>query len=94
MRGHLARDCPLTKGTTSQGSGTAGPSRGKFSQSGRSGPKRGRGKHVQFGGMNVLYDSEGIEYPVDDYGQVYVPFELEQSGAEETEVEKEKETKN
>ena len=44
--------------------------------------------------MNVLYDSEGIEYPVDDYGQVYVPFELEQSGAEETEVEKEKETKN
>ena len=44
--------------------------------------------------MNVLYDSEGIEYPVDDYGQVYVPFELEQSGARETEVEKEKETKN
>ena len=44
--------------------------------------------------MNVLYDSEGIEYPVDDYGQVYVPFELEQSGAGETEVETEKETKN
>ena len=44
--------------------------------------------------MNVLYDSEGIEYPVDDYGQVYVPFELEQSGAGETEVAKEKETKN
>ena len=44
--------------------------------------------------MNVLYDSEGIEYPVDDYGQVYVPFELEQSGAGETEVETEKEPKN
>ena len=44
--------------------------------------------------MNVLYDSEGIEYPVDDYGQVYVPFELEPSGAGEIEVEKEKETKN
>ena len=44
--------------------------------------------------MNVLYDSEGIEYPVDDYGQVYVPFEFEQSGARETEVEKEKDTKN
>ena len=44
--------------------------------------------------MNVMYDSEGIEYPVDDYGQVYVPFEMEQSGAGETEVEKENETKN
>ena len=31
--------------------------------------------------MNVLYDSEGVEYPIDDYGQVYVPFELEQTGA-------------
>ena len=44
--------------------------------------------------MNVLYDSEGIEYLVDDYRQVYVPFELEQSGARETEVETKKETKN
>ena len=44
--------------------------------------------------MNVLYDSEGIEYPVDDYGQGYVPFELEQSGARETEVETKTETKN
>ena len=32
-------------------------------------------------GMNVLYDSEGCEYPIDDYGQVYVPFELEPAGA-------------
>ena len=30
--------------------------------------------------MNVLYDSEGIEHPTDDYGQVYVPFELEKTG--------------
>ena len=44
--------------------------------------------------MNVLYDSEGIEYPMDDYGQVYVPFELEQSGAGETEEETEKDIKN
>ena len=44
--------------------------------------------------MNVLYDSEGIEYPIDDYGQVYVPFELEQTSAGVTEEENIKETKN
>ena len=37
VRGHLARDCPLTKGATSQGSGSVGLSRGKFSQSGHKG---------------------------------------------------------
>ena len=32
------------------------------------GPKRGgKGRHVWFAGMNVLYDSEGCEYPIDDY---------------------------
>ena len=91
MHGHLARDCPSTgtKPLTSSG-GSTGPTHGSSFKSGRSGPKRGRGKHVRFGGMNVLYDSEGIEYPVDDYGQVYVPFELEQTGAGEIEEEKDK----
>ena len=95
MHGHLARDCPSTrtKSLTSSGRSTD-PTRGSSFKSGRSGPKRGRGKHVRFGGMNVLYDSEGIEYPVDDYGQVYVPFELEQTGAREIEEEKDKATKN
>ena len=95
VRGHLARDCPSTgtKPLTTSG-GSTGPTRGSSFKSGRSGPRRGRGKHVRFGGMNVLYDSEGIEYPVDDYGQVYVPFELEQTGAGEIEEEKEKSTKN
>ena len=94
MRGHLARDCPSTgtKPLTSSG-GSTGPTRGSSFKSGRSGPKRGRGKHVRFGGMNVLYDSEGIEYPVDDYGQVYVPFEFEQSGVGEIEEEKDKNNK-
>ena len=95
MRGHLERDCPSTgtKLLTSSGEST-GPTRGSSFKSGQSGPTRGRGKHVWFGWMNVLYDSEGIEYPVDDYGQVYVPFELEQTGAGEIEEEKDKNTKN
>ena len=44
--------------------------------------------------MNVLYDSEGYEYPVDDYGQIYVPLEAEQTVAKTFEEEKPKETKN
>ena len=96
VRGHLARDCPLTKGTTSQGSGSAGPSRGKFSQSGHKGPQRGRGRgrQVRFSALNVLYDEDGYEYPVDDAGQLYVPLDLGQTVAEEAPVEIEKNTKN
>ena len=41
VRGHLARDCPQSGHAQSQGSGTAGPSRGRFSQSGQKGPQRG-----------------------------------------------------
>ena len=25
--------------------------------------------------MNVLYHADGDEYPVDDYGQIYIPLE-------------------
>ena len=51
--------------------------------------------HVRFAGFNVLYDSEGQEYPVDDYRQIYVPLESEHaSGEEQVEDEKEKTTKN
>ena len=73
--GHLARDCP--QAAQSQGSVNAGPSRGPFSKSGRQGPKnRVRGRRVRFGGLNVLYNEEGIAYPVDDAGQLYVPSRL------------------
>ena len=97
VRGHLARDCPLTKGTTSQGSGNAGPSRGgsfKSVQKGTRGRGRG-GRQVRFSGLSVLYDDEGNQYPVDDAGQLYVPLELEQTavdGVNEEEISKE--TKN
>ena len=78
------------------GSGTT-LTRGTSSKSGRTGPgrSRGRGRHVRFAGFNVLYDSEGQEYPVDDYGQIYVPLESELTGGEElVEDVKEKSTKN
>ena len=94
MRGHVPRDCPQKN--QSQGSGNAGPSRGKFPQSGQKGPKtRGRGRQVRFGGLNVLYDEDGNSYPVDNAGQLYVPLEFAQTAGEgETEVEIQNETKN
>ena len=78
------------------GSGTT-LTRSTSSKSGRTGPgrSRGHGRHVRFAGFNVLYDSEGQEYPVDDYGQIYVPLESEHDGGEDqVEDEKEKNTKN
>ena len=94
VRGHLARDCPQTGKNQSRGSGNAVPSRGAFSKSGHKGP-RGRGRSVRFGGLNVLYDEAGNEYPVDDAGQLYVPLGYESTETGETiEEEKIKETKN
>ena len=46
-------------------------------------------------GFNVLFDSEGQEYPVDDYGQICILLESELTGGKElVEDEKEKGTKN
>ena len=44
--------------------------------------------------MNVLYDSEGYKYPVDDYGQIYVALEAEQAVADVFKEKRPKETKN
>ena len=95
VRGHLARDCPQV-GATPQGSGNSVPSQRRFSQSGQKGPRgRGRGRSVRFGGLNVLYDEAGNEYPVDDAGQLYVPLGYESAVTEEMiEEEKDKNTKN
>ena len=94
MRGHLARDCP--QAAQSQGSGNAVASRGGSSKSGHKGPRgRGRGRSVRFGGLNVLYDEAGNEYPVDDAGQLYVPLGYELAATDEQlEEEKSKEIKN
>ena len=69
VRGHLARNCPQSGNVQSQGSSNASSSRGRFPQSGHKGPRgRGRGRPVQFSGMNVLYDEAGNEYPIYDAG--------------------------
>ena len=44
--------------------------------------------------MNVPYDSEGYEYPVDEYGQIYVLLEAEPHDAMAIEEETKKEIKN
>ena len=44
------------------------------------GGNRGRGRRARFSGLNVVYDSEGYEYPVDDQGMICFP-ENEQDGA-------------
>ena len=96
VRGHLARDCPQTGTKQTQGCGNAGPSRRILTQSGQKGPQRGRGRgrQVRFGALNVLYDGDGNEYPVDDAGQLYVPLDFGQTVAEEAQVENTNETKN
>ena len=44
--------------------------------------------------MGVVYDDEGYEYPVDDYGQLYVPLHPKETIAGEAKEEISKETKN
>ena len=34
---------------------------------------RRRGRRTRFSGLNVVYDAEGQEYPVDDSGMIYIP---------------------
>ena len=96
VRGHLARDCPQSGQAQSQRSGNSGPSQGRFTQSGQKGPRgRGRGRSVRFGGLNVLYDEAGNEYPVDDAGQLYVPLGLDSAVTDgENEEEKQNQIKN
>ena len=79
VRGHLARDCPQNSGTSRGGRApnTAYVQRG-------TGGNRSRGRRTRFSGLNVVYDSEGYEYPVDDNGLIYFPDE-EQAGVENNE---------
>ena len=75
--------------------GSTGPTHGSSLKSGRTSPRRsrGRGEHFRFGGMNVLYDLEGYEYPINDYGQIYVLLEPEPANAMTIDEEKEKKHK-
>ena len=44
--------------------------------------------------MNVLFDEDGNEYPVDNAGQLYVPLEFGQTVAEEAQEENINDIKN
>ena len=56
---------------------------------------RGRGgRPVRFSGLNVVYDEEGNQYPIDDAGQLYVPLDAVQTGGESAEEENAQNTKN
>ena len=85
VHGHLACDYPSTSSQSQTlGSGSTGPTnRGSF-KPGQANPKRGRGcgRQAWFGGLNVLYDEDGNQYPVDDVGQLYVSLEFGQTVAE------------
>ena len=72
------------------------PSHGTFSRSGQKGPKsRGHGRQTRFGAMGIVYDEEGYEYPIDDQGQLYIPYHPEEAAASGvTEEEIQKEVKN
>ena len=43
--------------------------------------------------MNILYGEKGYEYPIDEYGQIYVLLELEQTVVGENAEEIKKEIK-
>ena len=96
VHGHLARDYPSsgTQSLTLSG-GSFGPTRGSSSKSGQLGPRRGRGqgRQTRLGGIGVVYDDEGYEYPIDDYGQLYVLLHPEEIVAGEANEEISKETK-
>ena len=94
MHGHSAHDYPSTSNLSMSG-GSTGPTHASLWRSGQSGPRRGkgRGRHVRFSGINVLYGSKGYEYPMDDYRKIYVPLEAEPADAVVIEEETEKETK-
>ena len=45
--------------------------------------------------MGIVYDAEGYEYPIDEEGQLYIPYHPEQTAAlGGNEEENEKGTKN
>ena len=44
--------------------------------------------------MNVMYDEEGNQYPIDDQGQLYVPLGYKQIFVKETHEENINETRD
>ena len=97
VRGHLAHDCPSTSSQSlTLSGGSSSPTHRSLYKSRQSNPRCGRGhrRQTRFGGRGFVYDDEGYEYPVDKYGQLYIPLYPEQIAAKEVLVETGKTTKN
>ena len=85
--GHYASQCP--KGASTSGSSSTAQSvnqRSNFAQArggqGRGGNRRGGGnRRTRFSGLNVVYDAEGNEYPVDEDGNLVLEFVEEEDAA-------------
>ena len=65
-------------------------------QSVQRGTRHGWGNswRVKFSGLNVAYDKEGYDYPVDDEGRIYIPLDSQTVSETEHLETPEKETKN
>lgn len=71
IHSYLARDCPQQTNSLrghKSNSGTQSISVHRGTSSNRS-----RGRRAQFGGLNVVCDARGHEYPVEDAGMLYFP---------------------
>ena len=86
--GHCASQCP--RGASTSGSSSTAQSvnqRSNFAQvrgnrGGNRGNRRGGGnKRTRFSGLNVVYDTEGNEYPVDEDGNLTLDFIDEENAA-------------
>ena len=85
--GHYASQCP--KGASTSGSSSTAQSvnqRSNFAQArggqGRGGNRRGGGnRRTRFSGLNVVYDAEGNEYPIDEDGNIVLEFIEEDDAA-------------
>ena len=80
VRGPLAHDCPQGTSASRGGSTSTNVNQSRFVQRGTS-SNRSRGRRTRFSRLNVVYNAEGQEYPVDDNGVIYIPVD-EQTGAE------------
>ena len=78
--GHYASQCPRAASTSgSSGTAQSANQRNNFGQAregqGRGGNHRGGGnRRTQFLGLNVVYDAEGNEYPIDEDGNIFQEF--------------------
>ena len=85
--GHYASQCP--KGASTSGSSSTAQSvnqRSNVAQTrggqGRGGNRRGGGnRRTRFSGLNVVYDAEGNEYPIDEDGNIVLEFIEEEDAA-------------